>query len=134
MTNCCKLPWSGGNFVKCMLIQFSLRMILLVYAGFELSISQLQNTIYFFIIMMLKKSHFSVFLIQIFVQNTEKTCEFNLYCWDHVCKVNEWCLVDCFHHEFRVSTQIKVPDYCIMKCKKFSAGGSLLMVLWAIFL
>ena len=30
------------------------------------------------------------------------TCEFNLYYWDHVCKVNEWCLVDCFHHKLRV--------------------------------
>ena len=30
------------------------------------------------------------------------TCEFNLYYWDHVCKVNEWCLVDCFHRKLRV--------------------------------
>ena len=28
--------------------------------------------------------------------------EFFLYCWDHVCKVNERCLVDCFHPKFRV--------------------------------
>ena len=36
----------------------------------------------------------------------EKACEFHLYCSDHVCKVNEWCLVDCFHRKFRVSTQL----------------------------
>ena len=26
--------------------------------------------------------------------------------WDHLCKVNKWCLVDCFHREFMVSIQI----------------------------
>ena len=30
------------------------------------------------------------------------TREFFLYCWDHVSKVNKWCLVDCFHHQFKV--------------------------------
>ena len=43
----------------------------------------------------------------------EKTREFPLYWWDHVCKVNEWSLVDCFHREFRVSTQIMAHHYCI---------------------
>ena len=46
----------------------------------------------------------------------------------------EWCLVDCFHPEFRVFTQIMVCDYCIAKCKMFSACGGLLMALWAILL
>ena len=41
--------------------------------------------------------------------NTKNTREFLLYCWNHVCKVNEWCLVEFFHREFRVSTQIMVP-------------------------
>ena len=41
---------------------------------------------------MTKKSHFTIFAIQNFVQKHEKTGEFYLYCWDHVCKVNEWCL------------------------------------------
>ena len=54
-------------------------------------------------------------------------------CWDHVCKVNEWCLVDCLHCEFKVSSQIMVRDYCIAKCKRFSASGGLLMTLWVIF-
>ena len=49
-----------------------------------------------------------------------KTREFDLSCWDHVCKVNEWCLVNCFHGEFRVSTQIMVRDHCIAKWKIFS--------------
>ena len=30
------------------------------------------------------------------------TREFFLYCWDHVSKVNKWCLIDCFHHQFKV--------------------------------
>ena len=49
----------------------------------------------------------------------EKTREFHLYRWDHDCKVNEWCLVDCFHREFKVPTQIMVRDYCIAKYKMF---------------
>ena len=98
--------------------------------GFELSISRLQNATYFSIIAMSKKSHFTIFAIQNFVQNTKKTREFHLHCWDgHVCKVNEWYLVDCLHHEFRVSTQIMVRDYCIIKYKKFSVCRRLLMAL-----
>ena len=69
--------------------------------------------------MMLKKSHLTIFIIQNFVSNTKNTCEFHLDYWDHVCNVNERCLVNCFHHEFRVSTQIVVPDFCITKCKVF---------------
>ena len=34
----------------------------------------------------------------------KNTCEFHLYCWDHICKVNKWCLFDCFHCKFRIST------------------------------
>ena len=47
-------------------------------------------------------------------------CEFHLYCWDHVYKVNEWCLVDFFHREPSFSTQIMVRDYCIAKCIFFT--------------
>ena len=98
--------------------------------GFELSISRLQNATYFSIIAMSKKSHFTIFAIQNFVQNKKKTREFHLYCWDgHVCKVNERYLVDCLHHESRISTQIMVRDYCIVKCKKFSVCSRLLMAL-----
>ena len=79
------------------------------------------------------KSHFTIFLIQNFVQNTKNTCEYHLYCWNHVCKVNEWCLVDCFHCKLRVSTQTMVCNYCTAKFKKFSACGRLLMASWAIF-
>ena len=63
----------------------------------------------------------------------EKTCETHLYCWDYVCKVNKWCLVDCFHREFRVSIQIMARDWCIAKCQTFSVCGRLLMALQAIF-
>ena len=49
-----------------------------------------------------------------------KTCEFHIFCWDHFYKLNEWYLVDCFHPEYRVSSQIMVCSYCIAKCKNFS--------------
>ena len=54
-------------------------------------------------------------------------------CWDHVCNVNEWCLVDCFHCKLRVSTQVMVHNYLIAKCKKFSACGVLLIALWVFY-
>ena len=63
----------------------------------------------------------------------QNTYKFHLYCWDHVCKVNEWCLVDYFHCKSRISTQIMVPNYCITKCKEFSTCSKLLMTLPAIF-
>ena len=63
----------------------------------------------------------------------KNTCEFHLYCWDHVCKVNEWCLLHCFHHKFMVSTKIKVHDYCSTKCKKFSTCGRFWMARLKIF-
>ena len=65
---------------------------------------------YFSIIGMPNKSHFTIFAIQNFVQNMKNTCEFHLYYWDHVFKVNELYLVDCFRHEFRVPTQIMVHN------------------------
>ena len=54
---------------------------------------------------------------------------FHLYCWNHVCKVIYWSLVDCFRREYRVSTQIKVRDCCMAICKSFSVCGVLLMAL-----
>ena len=45
----------------------------------------------------------------------EKTGEFYLYWWDHVCKVNDWCSGGCFHRELRVSTLVR--EYCIAKSK-----------------
>ena len=29
---------------------------------------------------------------------------FHLYCWDHVSKVNEWCLIDCFLYKWYAIT------------------------------
>ena len=78
-----------------------------------------KEMIYFSIIVMPKKSHFTTSVINLCAKH-EKTCEFHSYCWDHVCQVNEWCLVECFHHKFRVSTQIMVHNYCITKYKMFS--------------
>ena len=60
----------------------------------------------------------------------EITFEFHLYYWDHVCKVNEWCLVDYFHCEFRVSTEIMAYD-CCTKCRMLSAHSELI---WTIIL
>ena len=77
---------------------------------FELSISWLWNVIYFSFIVMPKKYHFTIFVIQNYVQNTKKnTSEFHLFCWDHVCKINEWC----FHHKFWDSTQIMVATWLL---------------------
>ena len=82
-------------------------------------------------------SWFQRSLILLFLRSKtlcNRACELHLYCWDHVSQVNEWCLVDCFHRKFRVSTQTMVCDYCIAKCKMFSACSVLLMALQAIFL
>ena len=70
---------------------------------------------------------------KILCKTWKKICEFHLYCWDHVWKVNECCLVDCFHYQFMVSTQIMVHNYCFSKCKRFAACGGLLMALCVIF-
>ena len=51
-----------------------------------------------------KKSHFTIFTTQSFVQSLNVFVMVHLYCLDHVCKVSEWCLVGCFHREFRIST------------------------------
>ena len=51
-----------------------------------------------------KKSHFTIFAIQNFVQNTNVFLIVHLYCWDHVCKVNEWYLEDSLDWEFGVTT------------------------------
>ena len=112
------------NIVKKRIFHFS--------SEFEISISWSRNAIYFSIIAMSKKSHFAIFMVQNFVQNMKKHMwiTFILMGW---CKVNEWCLVDCFHCIFRVSTQIMVHDYCSMKCKKFSACARPLMAPGAIF-
>ena len=80
----------------------------------------------FFIIAIPKKSDFAIFAIQNFVQNTKKQTWISFMFWDHISKVNEWCLVDCFHHEFRLSIQIMVYDDFIAKCKRFFVCGWLL--------
>ena len=72
----------------------------LIYeAGFKLSISGLQNVIYFSIIMMPKKIYITIFAIQYFVkylltyflvQYFEPWKTHVNSCQDHVCKLNEW--------------------------------------------
>ena len=61
------------------------------HTGFELSISRSQNAIYFSIVPMPKKPHFTIFVIHSFVQNTKNIHEFHLKSWHHVLMVNEWC-------------------------------------------
>ena len=65
-----------------------------------------------------KKSHLTIFAIRNLCKTRKNTREFHLSSWDHVCKINEWCLADCFHRELRVSIQIMICDYCIAKCNK----------------
>ena len=46
---------------------------------------------------------FFSFTLKLFILNSlavRLTREFYSYCWDHVYKVNEWCLVDFFHRKF----------------------------------
>ena len=77
-----------------------------LYTGFELGILQLRKAIYFSIIAI---TPFNFILIFSWHKASCKTHtkkhEFHLYCWNHVCKVNDWCLVYCFNHKFRVSAQ-----------------------------
>ena len=96
--------------------------------GFDLRVSQLENVIYFSIIVIPEKSHCTIFVIHTSCKTWKSTCEFHLYCWDHVFKVNEWCFVDCFHHKFRIFYQMMVHNYFLAKCKQFSAYHRLLMV------
>ena len=73
-----------------------------VFIRIQIKHIAITNCDLFSIIVMSKKSHCTIFVIQNFVQNTKKNLrEFHLCCWDHVSKANG---VDCFHHEFRVST------------------------------
>ena len=61
-------------FISKLFFDFLVRIktICLILPRFELSISWLQKTIYFHNITMPKKSHFTVFVIQNFVQNMKK--------------------------------------------------------------
>ena len=64
---------------------------------------------------------------------TEKNaCKFHLCCWNHVCKVNELCLGNCFHRKFRVSTKIMVCNYCIANCRKYPVCSQTSMAFQAI--
>ena len=54
------------------------KLILSLGAGFELSVLQSRNAIYFSIITMPKKSHFTIFAIQNFVSSTKK-CVNSIY-------------------------------------------------------
>ena len=77
-----------------------------------------------------KKSHFTWYK----TLNKTGTRKFHLYCWDHVCKVHEWCLFDSSHIQFWISTQKTVHNYCFAKCKTFSTCSRLLMAFRAVFL
>ena len=84
------------------------------------SVSGLRNVIYFFIIAIPKKSHSAIFEIQIFVQNAKKRTWIPfLFLRYHACGVKEWCFVDCFHQEFRASTQMMLRNCCSVKNNVF---------------
>ena len=102
-------------------------------SGFDLSASWLRNEIYFFITAMPKISFYYFRDTKPCAKHTKSVREFHLFYWNHVCKVNEWCLVNCFHSKFRVSMQIIVRNYCIAKCKRLSVCSWILMNLRGIF-
>ena len=58
-----------------------------------------------FLVAMPQIPNFTIFAVIFCAKHTKNTPEFQLHCWSHVCKVNEWCLVNCFHHKFRDATQ-----------------------------
>ena len=91
--------------------------------GFELSISQSQNAIYFSIFAMSKKSYFTISGDTNLCAKQKKHRQIPFILLESCFEVNEWCLVDYFHREFRVSTQIIVRNYCIPKYKTFFACG-----------
>ena len=49
--------------------------------------------------------YYNCYLHKTLLKTQTNLHEFHLYCCNHVCKVNEWCLVYCFHSQFSVSTQ-----------------------------
>ena len=65
-----------------------------------MSVSQSRNAIYFAIIAMPKKSHFTILRYKT-LNKTRNRREFHLYCCDHVCKVNEWFLVNSSYREMQ---------------------------------
>ena len=73
-----------------------------------------------------------LFSIQNVVQNMKKHM-WILFILLWSCLYGKWCLVECFHYEFRVSTQIMVRNYSITKCK-FSTCGGILMAFGSFFL
>ena len=68
-------------------------------AWFELSVLQLQNATYFFIIVMSKKISFCSFHNTKFYAKHKKTHGNSIYVVWIAYKVSEWCLVHCFHCE-----------------------------------
>ena len=99
-------------------------VVFLCFLGFKLSVSWSRNAIYFSVKATQEKSHFTIFVIQNFVQKTQKHLWIHLYYWDQVFKVNEWCLMNCFHRESSVSNQI-VTLLLPREMQTFSACGSL---------
>ena len=75
-------------------------------------------------------SLYYIVVMQNFLQNMNLFVIAHLYWWDDVFKVNEWCLIDCFHCKCRVSTQVMVLHFPL---KKFSSCSRLLKALSTIF-
>ena len=91
--------------------------------AFELSVTRSRIAVYFSVIAILKKSHFTIFAIKILVQNTKKLTWIPFVLLES-CLKEKW-INGCFHREFRVSTQKMVHDYCIAKCNEFSASSGI---------
>ena len=75
-------------------------------------------------------SLYYIVVMQNVLQNMNLFVTAHLYWWDDVFKVNEWCLIDCFHCKCRVSTQVMVLHFPL---KKFSSCSRLLKALSTIF-
>ena len=64
------LFWQPKEFSTLFISYLTTPIQLCATAGFELSVSQSRNVVYFSVIAMPKKSHFTIFAIQNFVKNT----------------------------------------------------------------
>ena len=80
-----------------------------------------------------KKSHFTIFVIQNFVQNTKKHTRIPIILLASCLQINKWCFIDISTMNLGFYSIIQVRNYCITKCKISSARDRLLMALLAIF-
>ena len=74
---------------------------------------QSQNNIYLSITVMLRISFYYPHDTKLFTKMKKDLWIVFIFLRSCFCKVNDWCLVVCFHREFRVTTQIMHKVFCL---------------------